>query len=213
VSDVRLERLDDALLPQAWRIDYCHRKPLAPAVKPAGFQIVAVRFVPADVVCVINRIRVAPFRETPQSGEIDFEDDPQWWEPSVDETPRVFWRWMFVQATDSQTGTNLPVPPGTKIPVPPGGPYWTDQQGATVSYPFCPPSELTGFQGGIHVGSTRIVVRGPRLIGLLSEWDQSAIVAAPPPGRYLIAETFGSIEGIDVPEKHFRRDSLALLTG
>lgn len=213
MSDVRLERLDDALLPQAWRIAYCHRKPLDPATKPAGFQIVAVRFVPADTVTLIRAIRIAPFREDPQRQIIELDDSPQWWEPPVDESPRVFWRWSLVEASDSQTGTNLGIPIGTKVPVPPGGPYWAEQQGATLSYPLSPPSELTGFLASIHLGQTRVAIRGPRLFGLIAEWDQSAIVAAPPPGRYLIAETFGSIEGIDVPEKHFRRDSLALLTG
>lgn len=211
MGDVRLERLDEALFPQAWRQSYCRRKALDVPVRPAGFEIVAVRFVPADMVAIVRRIEVAPFAHNLATGEITFRNEPQWWEPPVDENPRVFWRWSFVEANDSQTGTNLGLPVGIKIPVPAGGPYWLEQQGATISTNLGTPSELTGAFAAIHHSNVRFAVKGPRLMGLVVEWDQSAIVAAPPPGRLLIAESFGAWEGIDVPERHFRADALALL--
>jgi len=209
--DVRRPDIPNGQLPIAWREAFCRRKPLPPAAVAGGAQVIALHLVPAGMISAVTRIQIAPFCHDVTQNVIVMapkNGGPQWWEPIVDPVPRIYWRWMLVEDVRDTVGEGKPVPVGTIFNFGPGQSF-SELNSGTLSFPLGPPSELTGFDGAIHFGRTRVLIEGPRVFGLLTEWNQAAIA---PAGPFLIAQSFGALEGFDIPAKHFRPESLALLT-
>lgn len=195
--------------PKSWRSSWLRRNFLVqpnPGATLEPAQVLAVHQVPAQTVAIVRRLEACPFRLTKgKVDDLDLPALPDWWHDPNGTAGALEWDWGWNVGRLSPDDQVNGVLPGFIRWTPLGwgpslfGPVtweWSDKHQRLTGYP----------QTSVHHTTTRYVVEGPSLI-----WLVAFITTGRPPAPnenvpdLPFGESFGSMEGVDVPADAFHK--------
>lgn len=192
-------------IPQGWRRGSVNRDFINdPNAFVRGFQILATHTVPPNYVCELTRVEAGVFavlNPNPPLGQPQVSQIEQlhWWSINSDAhaavtllppLPKIDWHLQLVMSAQDPDEQNQPPPDGTLVPIPPNlinpriigelAALWPIERFGLISY------------------SPHVVIVGPRIVGLLADWQQPGPAPNPNALPYQLAQSWGIMEGRDL---------------